>query len=102
LKALATDPLPEGVAHTKAQHHKSSFALRAATMLHGGVDPGLLDEVRWWRRDDLWYRSLEALVTHVRTAATAQLTRSSRSIVGLATAAGSPWAMPWILDGLAS
>jgi hypothetical protein len=33
--------LPEAVAHTKAQHHKSKYALRAAAMLHGGVDPGL-------------------------------------------------------------
>jgi hypothetical protein len=55
--------LPEGVAYTKAQHHKSQFALRAAAMLHRGVDPGLLDEVQWWHTDDLWYRSLETLAT---------------------------------------
>jgi hypothetical protein len=61
--------LPEAVAHTKAQHHKSKYALRAAAMLHGGVDPGLLDEVRWWRSDDLWYWSLEALAVYVRAAA---------------------------------
>ncbi len=61
--------LPEAVAHTKAQHHKSKFALRAAAMLNGGVDPGLLDEVQWWRTDDLWYWSLEALATYVRAAA---------------------------------
>ena len=34
-----------------------------------GVDPGLLDEVSWWRTDDLWFRALEALVTYVRAAA---------------------------------
>jgi hypothetical protein len=28
--------LPEALAHTKAQHHKSKYALRAAAMLHGG------------------------------------------------------------------
>ncbi len=61
--------LPEAVAHTKAQHHKSKYALRAAAMLRGGVDPGLLDEVQWWRSDDLWYWSLEALVAYVRAAA---------------------------------
>jgi hypothetical protein len=61
--------LPETVAHTKAQHHKSKFALRAAAMLNGGVDPGLLDEVQWWRTDDLWYWSLEALAAYVRAAA---------------------------------
>ena len=61
--------LPDGVAHTKAERHKSTCALRAAAMLHGGVDPGLLDEVQWWRSDDLWYWSLEALVVYVRVAA---------------------------------
>ena len=41
--------LPECVAHTKAQHHKSEYALRAAAMVRGGVDPGLLEEVVWWQ-----------------------------------------------------
>jgi hypothetical protein len=40
-------------------------------MLRGGVDPGLLDEVRWWRTDDLRYWSLEALAVYVRAAAAA-------------------------------
>ena len=61
--------LPEAVAHTPAQHHKSKFALRAAAMLRGGVDPGLLDEVTWWRTDDVWFWSLEAFVVYVRVAA---------------------------------
>jgi hypothetical protein len=61
--------LPESLAHSKAQHRKSKFALRAAAMVHGGVDPGLLDEVQWWRSDDLWSWSLEALVVYVRAAA---------------------------------
>ena len=34
--------LPECTAHTKAQHHKSEYAIRAAAMLRAGVDPGLL------------------------------------------------------------
>ena len=38
-------------------------------MLHGGVDPGLLDEVQRWQTDDVWYWSLEALVAYVRAAA---------------------------------
>jgi hypothetical protein len=54
--------LLDGTAHTRAEHHKSAFALRAAAMLHGGVDPGLLDEVQWWQTDDVWYWSLKALV----------------------------------------
>jgi hypothetical protein len=61
--------LPDGVAHTKAQHDKSKFALRAAAMLRGGVDPVLRDEVQWWQSDDLWYWSLEALAAYVRSAA---------------------------------
>lgn len=68
-EAIRERHLPHGIAHTKAQHHKSKFALRAAAMLHGGVDPGLLDEVQWWRTDDLWYWSLEALAVYVRAAA---------------------------------
>jgi hypothetical protein len=61
--------LPEAVAHTNAQHRKSKFALRAGAMIRAGVDPGLLDEVVWWRTDDLWYWSLEALVVYIRVAA---------------------------------
>jgi hypothetical protein len=68
-EGMREEYLPEAVAHTRAQHHKSKFALRAAAMLRGGVDPGLLDEVVWWRTDDLWFWSLEALVVYVRVAA---------------------------------
>jgi hypothetical protein len=45
--------LPECGARTKAEHHKSKFAIRAAAMIRAGVDPGLLDEVIWWQTDDL-------------------------------------------------
>ena len=41
--------LPECVAHTKAEHHQSEYGLRAAAMVRGGVDPGLLEEVVWWQ-----------------------------------------------------
>lgn len=61
--------LTESAAHTRTQHEHSKFALRAAAMLRAGVDPGLLDEVSWWRSDDLWYWSLEAFVVFVRVAA---------------------------------
>jgi hypothetical protein len=77
--------LPEAVAHTKAQHHKSGYALRAAAMLHGGVDPALLDEVQSWRSDDLWYWSLEALATYVRARATAYLEKNSDSMIATVT-----------------
>jgi hypothetical protein len=61
--------LPEDRAHTKAQHHKAEYALRAAAMIRAGVDPALLDEVIWWRTDDLWFWVLEAPVVYVRAAA---------------------------------
>jgi hypothetical protein len=61
--------LPECTAHTKAQHHKSEYAIRAAAMLRAGVDPGLLDEVIWWRTDDLWLWAFDALVVYLRAAA---------------------------------
>ena len=61
--------LPECAAHTKEQHYKSEFAIRAAAMIRAGVDPGLLDEAAWWRADDLWMWSLDALVVYVRVAA---------------------------------
>jgi hypothetical protein len=61
--------LPECGAHTKEQHYKSEFAIRAAAMIRAGVDPGLLDEVAWWRLDDLWMWAVDALVIYVRVAA---------------------------------
>ena len=61
--------LPECSAHTKAQHHKSEFAIRAAAMIRAGVDPDLLGEVYWWQTDDLWMWALDALVLYVRAAA---------------------------------
>ena len=61
--------LRECSAHTKAQHHKSEFAIRAAAMIRAGVDPDLLGEVSWWRTDDLWMWALDALVLYVRVAA---------------------------------
>ena len=60
--------LPEDRAHTRAQHHEAEFALRAGAMVRAGVDPALLDEVAWWREDDLWFWCLEALVVYVRAA----------------------------------
>ena len=38
-------------------------------MVHGAVDPALLDEVQWWQTDDVWYWSLEAFVIYTRVAA---------------------------------
>jgi hypothetical protein len=38
-------------------------------MLRAGVDPGLVDEIVWWRTDDLWMWALDALAVYVRVAA---------------------------------
>jgi hypothetical protein len=67
-KAFASATLPEDRACTRAQHHKAEYTLRAAAMVRAGVDPGLVDEVSWWRTDDLWFWALQALVTYVRAA----------------------------------
>jgi hypothetical protein len=68
-EGIRTRHLPEDRAHTKAQHHNAEYTLRAAAMVQAGVDPGVLDEVSWWRTDDLWFWALQALVTYVRAAA---------------------------------
>jgi hypothetical protein len=61
--------LPEREFRSRAQHHKSLFALRAAAMIRAGVDPGLLEEVSWWQTDDLWVYAFDALIVYVRAAA---------------------------------
>jgi hypothetical protein len=39
-------------------------------MVRAGDDLGVLDEVSWWRTDDLWFWALQALVvTYARVAA---------------------------------
>jgi hypothetical protein len=68
-KACASATFPEHRARTKAQHRRAEYALRAAAMVRGGVDPVLRDKVIWWRTDDLSFWALEALVTYVRAAA---------------------------------
>jgi hypothetical protein len=66
---IRTRYLPEGRAHTKAQHRKAEFAIRAAAMIRAGVDPDLLGEVSWWRTDDFFVWALDALIIYVRAAA---------------------------------
>jgi hypothetical protein len=38
-------------------------------MIRAGVDPGVLDQVSWWRIDDLWIWAVDSLVLYVRAAA---------------------------------
>lgn len=61
--------LPEIEFRGRVEHHKSHYALQAAAMIHGGVEPDLLGEVAWWRSDDLWLWSLYALIVFLRVAA---------------------------------
>ncbi len=61
--------LPEDRATTRAQHQKAEFAIRAAAMIRGGVDPALHDTVSWWRLNDLWLWSLQAVLVYARAAA---------------------------------
>lgn len=61
--------LPEIEIRGRVEHHKGHYALQAAAIIHGGVEPDLLGEVTWWNRDDLWLWSLYALVIYVRVAA---------------------------------
>ncbi len=61
--------LPEDRASTRAHHQKADFAIRAAAMVRGGVDPALDDTVSWWRQNDLWLWSLQAVVVYARSAA---------------------------------
>jgi hypothetical protein len=50
-------------------HPKAEYALGPQRWVRAGVDPGFLDEVSWWRTDDMWFWALQALVTDVRAAA---------------------------------
>jgi hypothetical protein len=62
-------------------------------MVRAGVDPGLLDEVSWWRTDDLWFWALQALVTYVRAAAehSAEPVTAICGRVASRTASNSQW-----------
>ena len=53
---------------SRTEHHKSHYALRAATMIRAGVAPDLLAEVSWWHTNDLWIWSWYALVIFARVA----------------------------------
>ncbi len=61
--------LPEIEFRGRFEHHKSHYALQAAAVIHGGVEPDLRGGVTWWNRNDLWLWSLYALVIYVRVAA---------------------------------
>jgi len=35
-------------------NRKFQFTVRCAGAIAGGLEPDLLDEARWWTRDDFW------------------------------------------------
>src|ERR1700685_2207713 len=51
------------------ENRKLQYAVLAAAALHGGAEPDLLDEVRWWQTDDFWEYALFAAVAYLRAAA---------------------------------
>jgi hypothetical protein len=77
-RASQADPLPlEGLRERflpectfrGRQNKKLQYAVLAAAALHGGTEPGLIDEVAWWQTDDFWQYALFAAVAYVRAAA---------------------------------
>lgn len=89
---------PECTARTKAQHHKSTWTIRAAAMIHGGVDPGIDEELYFWSSDDFWRWSLDAVVVYVRAGAAyadvsvAKLATQLGENHGLVLETGEEWA----------
>lgn len=61
--------LPEHEFRGKTDHHKSHYALRAASMIKAGLQPDLLGETYWWASNDLWRYAFFALTIYVRAAA---------------------------------
>ena len=77
--------LPERTHRTKADHHKSKWTIRAATMIRAGVDPAIDEEVGWWYADDFWQWALDAFAVLLRAAA--DHTTTTPAVVARALAA---------------
>lgn len=46
--------------------------MRCAGAIAGGLEPDLLDEARWWTRDDFWRYGLLTAVALIRASAVAR------------------------------
>jgi hypothetical protein len=57
---------PEWPARGNTAHQKRRYALQAAILIAVGVEP---EDASWWRHDDLWSHSFDAVVVFVRAAA---------------------------------
>lgn len=58
--------LPEWPARGNTAHQKRRYALQAAILIAVGVEP---EDASWWRHNDLWSHSFDAVVVFVRAAA---------------------------------
>lgn len=61
--------LPEVAVSGKNENYKSDWTLRAVAALAGGVDPGIEDQLRFWRITDLERWAVHAVVAYARAAA---------------------------------
>mgnify|MGYP003133405512 CR=1 FL=1 len=61
--------LPEVDVSGKNENYKSDWTLRAVAALAGGVEPGVEDQLRFWRIMDLERWAVHAVVAYVRAAA---------------------------------
>jgi len=61
--------LPERPFSGNTDHQKSHTALRAAAMVHAGVEPDLDEDAGWWKAGDFWMYALYAAVIYIRAAA---------------------------------
>jgi hypothetical protein len=57
---------PEWPARGNTAHQKRRYALGAAILIAVGVEP---EDASWWRHDDLWSHSFDAVIVFVRAAA---------------------------------
>jgi len=60
--------LPELEFRGKVDQRGSQYAIYAAAMVHGGMEPDLFADTSWWR-SELWPYALYGLVAYVRAAA---------------------------------
>jgi hypothetical protein len=57
--------LPESPVRGNVAHQKRRYALTAAILIASGVEP---EDTSWWKSDDLWSYSFDAVVVFVRAA----------------------------------
>jgi hypothetical protein len=66
LDGIARRLLPEWPARGNTAHAKRRHSVNAAVLIAAGAEP---EGTSWWRVDDLWLHSLDAVIVFVRAAA---------------------------------